>query len=384
MLNFYLQSIGKLMEYKLVKLFFIIPLILILTSSAYAQSNISADTYRFNIANSNVVGITPDGTLIGSGADNVASAVTNIGFDFWLAGTKYTQFSVSENGLMKLGGTPISGSDVTNNMASATTLPKIAPYWDDLATGTNGSVTYQLTGTAPSRILYVNWNVTIPKNTAGAANATFQVKLYETGNIFFAFKNGVTLPANSAGYCIGIGKSTTDFASVQMTSTTAGTAYYGTSQNNTLGIAGGSYGRQFQFGTDNTAPTINSNNAISIPNAPGTANRTLSTVVADQAGVPVSGIPVPPSANVPRVYFKKNAETTWYSTAASLTTGNATSGTWLFTVDHSMIGGVTPGDQVSYFVIAQDNAEYKGSANIKSYPTGVEATDVNTCYYTTG
>ena len=103
------------------------------------------------------------------------------------------------------------------------------------------------------------------------------------GNIFFAFKNGVTLPTNSAGYCMGIGKSTTDFASVQMTSTTAGTAIYGASQNNTLGITGGSYGKQMQFSADNTAPTINANNAIVIPSIPRVlTNRTLSTVVAEQ------------------------------------------------------------------------------------------------------
>ncbi len=56
MLNFYLQSIGKLMEYKLVKLFFIIPLILILTSSAYAQKTVSS-TYVFSTGTLLMVGI---------------------------------------------------------------------------------------------------------------------------------------------------------------------------------------------------------------------------------------------------------------------------------------------------------------------------------------
>ena len=175
------QSYGK---FRL--LFSFLLLFLLTTGSAFAQDIIMRIPIDSLCANSNVsYGIIPTVPLIGSDADNVASAVTNIGFTFWLAGVPYTQFSVSENGLMKLGSAQISGTDVSNNMASATTLPKIAPYWDDLATGTNGSVTYQLTGTAPSRILYVNWNVTIPKNTAGTANATFQVKLYETRKYLF-------------------------------------------------------------------------------------------------------------------------------------------------------------------------------------------------------
>ena len=60
----------------------------------------------------------------------------HIGFTFWLAGTPYTNFSVTEDGLMKLGNSPIVNEPV-NNMASATNLPKIAAYWDDLATSPN-------------------------------------------------------------------------------------------------------------------------------------------------------------------------------------------------------------------------------------------------------
>ena len=80
-----------------------------------------------------------------------------------------------------------------------------------------------------------------------------------------------------------------DFASVRVTGTSASSIYYGTAYSNTLGYS--VQLKQLQFSADNTAPTINANNAISIPNTPGTANRTLSTVVADQAGTPVSGIP---------------------------------------------------------------------------------------------
>lgn len=352
---------------------------LLFAGSVFAQLTINANTYRFNAASTAPIGIVPI-QLIGSNADQIASAVTDIGFTFWFAGTAYTQFSVDENGLMKLGSSAIIPEPV-NSMASTLNLPKIAPYWDDLSTGTTGSVGYFLFGTAPNRILIVSWNVTVPKNLAVAANALFQVQLYEgtsggQGSIFFGF--GAAFPAlNAGGYSIGIGVSATDFGSVTVASSAAGTtcAYGTANNNNTIAIV--SAVRRHQFSTDNAAPTINLNNPISIPNTPGTGNRTLTTNVADQAGSVVSGIPLPPSLNVPRIYFKKNVAGAWYSTAASLTSGTAASGTWLFTVDHSLLGGVIGGDQVYYYVIAQDNGDYKGSPNIKSSPIGVVATNVN-------
>ncbi|HNX87527.1 MAG TPA: hypothetical protein PKH58_00470 [Paludibacteraceae bacterium] len=354
---------------------FLFAITLFLTGSVFAQQ-INVNTYRFNAANTGPTGITPT-QLIGPNSDNVASAVTNIGFTFWFAGTAYTQFSVDENGLMKLGGTVIVPEPV-NSIASTQNLPKIAPYWDDLATGTNGSVSYYLGGTAPSRVLYVNWNVTVPKNVAGAANAVIQAQLYEaTGNVHFAF--GPTYPAaNPGGYTMGIGVSATDWATVTVTGNSSATASYGVSANNSNTMTPGNASvKRYQFGTDNTAPTINNNTNISIPNTPGTANRILTTVIADQAGVPVTGIPTTGSF-VPRIYYKKNVSGTYVSTPGVLSAGNGTTGTWTFTVDHSLVGGVTTGDQIYYYVVAQDQAGYKGSPNIKSNPVGVVATDVNT------
>lgn len=141
----------------------LIVLISLSVLSLNAQTLINTATYAFSRSGFAPTTLTSPIQLIGPSSDNVASAVTDIGFTFWFAGNQYTQFSVSENGLLTLGSTQISGSDITNDMASNTTIPKIAPYWDDLATGTNGSVVYQLMGTAPSRVLYINWYVTIPK-----------------------------------------------------------------------------------------------------------------------------------------------------------------------------------------------------------------------------
>ena len=351
------------------KLLLLISLILFSTGMVSAQLTINATTYTFARNGFSPTTLTSPITLIGASSDNVASAVTDIGFTFWFAGTPYTQFSVSENGLMTLGGTQISGSDVANNMASATTLPKIAAYWDDLATGTNGSVVYQVTGTAPSRILIVNWNVTVPKNVGGAANALIQAQLSEApGTITFTY-GYPAVPANANQYSIGIGAATNDFASVTPTGASSATCAYGTA-NNSITISPGTYTR-YNFTPDRTAPTIS---AQTIPNTFGTGNRILVKTIADaKTGVPTTG------ALVPRIYFKKSSDVTYVSTAGVLTTGTGLNGTWTFTVDHSIIpGGVAEGDVIHYFVIAQDQSTTMGSPNIISNPAGVVATDVNT------
>lgn len=346
------------------KLLFLIAITLFLMGSVFAQIDINATTYTFSRNGFAPATLSSPLTLIGSNSDNVASAVTEIGFTFWFAGTPYTQFSVSENGLLTLGGVQISGNDITNNLASATTLPKIAPYWDDLATGTNGSVVYQVTGSAPGRILIINWNVTVPKNAAGAANALIQVQLTETsGTITFTY-GSPAVSANANLYTVGIGKAVGDFASVTPTSASAATVAYGVS-NNSISISPGVYTR-YNFVPDKTAPAIS---AQTIPNSFGTANRTLIKTITDaKTGVPTSG------GLVPRIYYKKSTDVTWVSTPGVWSTPS----TWTFTVDHTLLAGVVGGDQIDYYVVAQDQATTTGTPNIASYPAGVVATDVNT------
>lgn len=345
-------------------LLFLLAITLFLTGSVFAQIDINTNTYTFSRSGFAPTTLTAPVTLINPSSDNVASTVTNIGFTFWFAGTAYTQFSVNENGLLTLGPTQIGGNDIANNMATSLTQPKIAAYWDDLATGTNGNVVYQVMGTAPSRILYINWLVTIPKNAAGAANSTIQVQLSETsGNITFTYGTPA-IPANANGYTIGIGKSATDFASVTPTSATTATVAYGTSSNNNT-ISPGQYTR-YNFFPDKTAPAISTQ---TIPNTFGTANRVLVKTITDtKTGVPTTG------SLVPRIYYKKRTDVAWVSTPGVWSTPS----NWTFTVDHALLGGVSGGNIIDYYVVAQDLATTTGTPNIASYPTGVVATDVNT------
>ena len=118
------------------------------------------------------------------------SASSSIGFDFWLMGTRYTNFSVNSNGLMRLGKNKVSTTG-SNDMRAVNNLPFITAFWDDLnnytiSTGTRSRVHSKVTGTAPNRVLTVEWkNFIIRSNSSnGVQLSTWQVRLYETTGVF--------------------------------------------------------------------------------------------------------------------------------------------------------------------------------------------------------
>jgi len=175
---------------------------------------------------------TPVFLISSAAADDQISALTDIGFDFWFMGVPYSQFSVDDNGLLKLG-SPLMTSEPLNSMASAINMPKIAPYWDDLTVGSAGYVRYSLEGTSPNRTLVVEWRLTIPKVLNGFPNSIFQVWLQEnTGAVEFVYHGGNAansdFAANPGGFSIGIGNSATDFTSI---TTPANTNAYGTAND---------------------------------------------------------------------------------------------------------------------------------------------------------
>ena len=98
-----------------------------------------------------------------------------------------------------------------------------------------------------------------------------------------------------------------------------------------------------------------------------TVNRTFTATISDATGVPTAG------ATQPRVYFRKNAGS-YFSTQCALAGGTGVNGTWTCTVDNSLLGGVSTGDVVDTFVVAQDLAP---APNLGSSPVGVTGSSVN-------
>lgn len=164
--------------------------------------------------------------LVGAASDDGNSGIANMGFDFWYDDVRFTQFGANVNGFIRLGAVVIGdSSDNSTGFNSTTNAPKIAPFYDDLCTGTNGKVHFKTIGMAPNRKLIIEWqNMQITKDAgcAGVGGGTFQLWLFESvhvtmpGAIQFVYGSGMvaTQPADG-GYSVGLQSgAATNFASV--------------------------------------------------------------------------------------------------------------------------------------------------------------------------
>ena len=236
------------------KKFYLFCLVLALGNFAGYSQTINATSYPF-AASTDVMENMSSGTtqLIGANNEDGSSLLTNIGFTFYYAGVGYTQLSVKYKADVRMGGlinSPGATTDYSNSLGSANQTPAIAPYWDDLYTGTNGKVHYKMIGTAPNRKFIVEWmNMEIPyvgANNTGAGN--FQLWLTETsGKIDFVYGSGIV--ANAGGASIGINKTATAFASV---SAPAATVSYAVANNANTGAI--TAGTKYTFDAAVTTP----------------------------------------------------------------------------------------------------------------------------------
>ena len=137
--------------------------------------------------------------LVAANQDDTASAVTNIGFDFFFQGARFSQFSANSNGLMRLGGTAVQGASPYKPLAQAG-ISLITPYGSDQRTHTTGKVHFKVTGSAPSRVLIVEWlNMQANFNSGGTVDLTYQARLYEaTGVIEFVYGSMTMSTAGAA------------------------------------------------------------------------------------------------------------------------------------------------------------------------------------------
>lgn len=158
-----------------------------------------------------------------NGVNTTAGASIPLPFSFNFNSTAYSHFAASPDGWVRLlTSNTASTSQFTNAVTSTTNIPKLYAYWDDMATGTNGSVSYVVTGTTPNRILKIQWFVTIPRNTSGAANSTFQTWLYETsGTVEHRYG---TMGAGAMSASVGVTALAANFQSVTVSTNTVSTA----------------------------------------------------------------------------------------------------------------------------------------------------------------
>jgi hypothetical protein len=168
--------------------------------------------------------------LIAAGLDAASSSATNIGFDFFFQGARFSQFSVNEDGQLRLSSTAVG----TNSYAisgGTTAAPKLSAFNADLRTGTTtGKVHYKIVGTAPFRVIVVEFKdmELFYTGTAAAGTSAFQVRLYESKGII-EYVYGTMSPSDvstsNTAPSIGFyaGGTTGTFASVIYSSQTVST-----------------------------------------------------------------------------------------------------------------------------------------------------------------
>lgn len=270
---------------KLTAIFFLLAVQLLICQSTFSQS-------CANYAVTRTSGI-PYTTIAGTGTSNFIwrntasnqnddnrSYPVSIGFDFWYLGVRYTSISAQLNGAVDFSASTADGNCGCGDEGdpnyfgsfSGGTAPgnwsALAPIFDDLWTAGGGttaiaaSLVYKLSGTAPNRVLTVEWinfdEWNSPAN-APPASLNFQVKIYETtGVIEFVYGTMTTGAAVNWAYACGINNTSVTGPTIAelLTQQTANTATFSSTAQDALAVLPASNSRlTFTPPTPTAAPT---------------------------------------------------------------------------------------------------------------------------------
>ncbi len=218
--------------------------------------------------------------------DNVMTSAQAIGFNFSYEGVTYTHFVATPDGIMKLltSSSGTGSSAFSNSITSTTNLPKLMPFWDDLALGSStggGYVQYSLEGSSPNYKAVIEWYVTIPRNTSGNPTTKFQVVLNQAGNTI-EYIYGGTPGTGSLSASAGLGGViATNYLSVTFSSNSVSS----TTANNTI-TAYPTIGTKITF----TPPPACSGTPTSTLTASVTSACTATPFTLTRVGAPGTGL----------------------------------------------------------------------------------------------
>jgi len=172
-------------------------------------------------------------------------------FSFNYNGTQHSVFSVNTNGTLKFGSGYVS---LSNDLASNTYYPLVAPLWDDLRfyeSGSNDGLFYKIDSLPTDTVLTIEWYNVCRYGHQGDS-VSFQVKLYKNSGLIEVVYGDMSRAANwdNASVSIGINDNengVTNFISV--TPGTPPTASYTVANNSIDGatLAAIPEGRTYQF-----------------------------------------------------------------------------------------------------------------------------------------
>src|SRR4051812_46290574 len=157
-------------------------------SNANAQANAANYVFSTTVTGSLTDMSTGTTQLVAPDQDDTASAVTLLGFDFYLMGVRQDRFSVNSNGTLRFGATAVSNTLYDPLGQAAQSL--VDAYGADQRTHVgNGKVHFKVLGSAPNRVAVIEWlNMQADFNSGGTADLTYQMRLSETtGTIEFVY-----------------------------------------------------------------------------------------------------------------------------------------------------------------------------------------------------
>lgn len=180
--------------------------------------------------NGNAIDVSAAANLISNGFTSTLTATTAIGFDFYFMGRLYTHFVGGPDGLVGLGISTSTNSNVisgtlANDLTNASFVypptatasgALLAGFWDDLKTSSLGA-TFRTTlvGTAPNRcrVIVINTNINSSSSTsADPADGVFHIRIYEgTGEVEYVYgKMSIGTGSTTVTSSIGISAGSTD------------------------------------------------------------------------------------------------------------------------------------------------------------------------------
>ena len=174
---------------KLLALFFFVSIAFLTNAQDYSSYQTGfttgTDANLYKLKDGTPFDMSSSTERIAASQDNVQTGNINFGFGFYhYSNSRQTIFRVNSNGVIRLGGAP--GGTRTGILRNNWRL--LSPLAGDLATSATGKVHTKTIGSAPNRVMVVEFlNMEIDKTSADGIG-TFQVRFYETiGMIEFVY-----------------------------------------------------------------------------------------------------------------------------------------------------------------------------------------------------
>ncbi len=204
------------------QVFFLLLLAAMLAPRATQAQGNTETTFRTGVDAERWIALSEAATMpaiLENTTDDGTTDVMNIGFVFSLADERFTQFSLSTNGRLRLGSEPVSNS-YSSMFATTAEYPVIGAYSRDSRTLQTPEcyVKYETVGTAPHRILVVQYKQTANYNTMDSL--LYQIQLHEdSGKIVLVYGNNYC--SSLYDYQAGIGYGSHDLLAINTATHTA-------------------------------------------------------------------------------------------------------------------------------------------------------------------